>query len=68
VFSEVSGESERKVQPSPNSRPGILRAHNRTASSGQGSPLPRILRFDSTSSVERRGRIVPVDSCPSSLL
>jgi len=56
VFSEVSDESERKVQPSPNSRPGILRAHNRMASNGQGSPLPRMLRFDSTSSVERRGK------------
>jgi len=51
-------------KPSPSPRPGILRGHNRTSSSGQGaSPLnSRTLRFDSTSgnpNVERRGRDSP---------
>ncbi|KAF8971070.1 hypothetical protein BDZ97DRAFT_1335792 [Flammula alnicola] len=50
-------------KPSPSPRPGILRAHNRTSSSGQGSPLiSRTLRFDSTSSnqgSERKGRDSP---------
>jgi len=46
-------------KPSPSYRPGILKAHNRTNSNGQGSPIiPRTLRFDSTSSdanTERKG-------------
>ena len=64
LFSEISGELEKKAQPSPNSRPGILRAHNRMASSAQGSPLPRMLRFDSTSSVERRTKDSPRGTPP----
>ncbi len=53
---------ERKVNPSPNSRPGILRAHNRSSSSGPGSPLHRTLRFDSNSSLsggDRRAKESP---------
>ncbi|KIM45053.1 hypothetical protein M413DRAFT_441701 [Hebeloma cylindrosporum] len=51
-------------KPSPSPRPGILRGHTRTSSSGQGaSPLnSRTLRFDSTSSspsTERKGRDSP---------
>ncbi|KAF9047390.1 hypothetical protein BJ165DRAFT_1097939 [Panaeolus papilionaceus] len=38
-------------KPSPSQRPGILRAHNRTPSSGQGSSgNSRTLRFDHTTS------------------
>lgn len=59
VYSEILGDLEKKAQPSPNSRPGILRAHNRSASSAQGSPLPRMIRFDSASSVERRAKDSP---------
>ncbi|KDR75277.1 hypothetical protein GALMADRAFT_542905 [Galerina marginata CBS 339.88] len=48
-------------RPSPNPRPGILRAHNRTPSIGQGgSPInPRTLRFDSSSSSERKAKDSP---------
>lgn len=47
-------------RPSPSPRAGILRAHNRTNSTGQGSsPLnPRNLRFDSTSSTPSSDRKV----------
>ncbi|KAF9528483.1 hypothetical protein CPB83DRAFT_906765 [Crepidotus variabilis] len=52
-----------RFNASPSPRPGILRAHNRSSSGGQGSPLPaRTLRFDSTSSVpanERKGKESP---------
>lgn len=54
-------------KPSPSPRAGILRAHNRTNSSGQGgSPLnPRNLRFDSTSSTpDRRGKNSPRTTGP----
>lgn len=56
-----STENEHPVgKPSPSPRPGILRAHNRTPSSGPGgSPInPRTLRFDSSpsnSAGDRRG-------------
>jgi hypothetical protein len=58
-------------RPSPSPRPGILRGHNHTSSSGQGaSPLnSRTLRFDSTSSnpnTERKGRDSP-RSVPATL-
>ena len=59
VYNEVVVESDKKAHPSPSSRPGILRAHNRTTSSTQGSPLPRMIRFDSASSVDRRVRDSP---------
>ncbi|KAJ3508043.1 hypothetical protein NLJ89_g5974 [Agrocybe chaxingu] len=60
----TSGEFETgKPIPSPSMRPGILRGHNRTSSTGQGSPLnSRTLRFDSTSSVpgsERKAKDSP---------
>ncbi|KAF9564793.1 hypothetical protein CPC08DRAFT_741302 [Agrocybe pediades] len=49
-------------KPSPSPRPGILKAHNRTNSSGQGSPInARTLRFDSASNAdphaERKGSV-----------
>ena len=57
-------------KPSPSPRPGILRAHNRSPSVGQGgSPIPRTLRFDSSSSnqdSDRRTRDSP-RSVPSQL-
>lgn len=58
-------------KPSPSPRPGILRGHNHTSSSVQGtSPLnSRTLRFDSTSSnpnTERKGRDSP-RSVPATL-
>ena len=41
-------------KPSPSPRPGILRAHNRTSSSGLGSASnPRTLRFDSPNNDRR---------------
>ncbi|CAA7259155.1 unnamed protein product [Cyclocybe aegerita] len=60
----TNGEFETgKPIPSPSMRPGILRGHNRTSSTGQGSPLnSRTLRFDSTSSVpgnERKAKDSP---------
>ncbi|KAF9482196.1 hypothetical protein BDN70DRAFT_449128 [Pholiota conissans] len=62
--SQIATPDSEGSKPSPSPRPGILRAHNRTNSSGQGSsPLTsRTLRFDSTSSnssSERRGRDSP---------
>lgn len=57
---------ERKANPSPSSRPGILRAHNRTSLSGPGSPLSRTLRFDSSSSLggDRRAKESPHGTPP----
>ena len=44
-------------KPSPSLRPGILRAHNRTSSSGQGSTSnARTLRFDPSPNNDRRFR------------
>ncbi|PPQ98409.1 hypothetical protein CVT24_004088 [Panaeolus cyanescens] len=44
-------------RPSPSQRPGILRAHNRTPSSGQGSSgNSRTLRFDHTTGSVNGGR------------
>jgi len=50
-------------KPSPSPRPGILRAHNRTSSTGQGSTSnPRMLRFDSSPGNDRRVRDKTTDS------
>ncbi|KAF9268745.1 hypothetical protein L218DRAFT_984111 [Marasmius fiardii PR-910] len=76
-----SGASNRNIQvfdddviiPDPsnskgNSRPGILRGHHRTSSTGQGSVL-RALRFDSSSSTssrrDREGDQPPLRGCTS---
>ena len=50
-------------KPSPSPRPGILRAYNRTSPAGQG-PIsnPRMLRFDSSPSNDRRVRDKTTDS------
>ncbi|KAF8895718.1 hypothetical protein CPB84DRAFT_1837133 [Gymnopilus junonius] len=64
------GAPDEGGKPSPSPRPGILRAHNRSPSVGQGgSPIPRTLRFDSSSSnqdSERKARDSP-RSVPSQL-
>ena len=50
-------------KPSPSPRPGILRAYNRTSSTGQGSASnPRTLRFDSSPSNDRKVRDKTTDS------
>ena len=50
-------------KPSPSPRPGILRAYNRSSSSGQGSTSnPRTLRFDPSSSNDRKVRDKTTDS------
>jgi len=49
-------------------RPGILRAHNRSGSSGQSSMAPgRSLRFDSNSSGERGRRDPSMSGSPASV-
>jgi hypothetical protein len=50
-------------KPSPSPRPGILRIHNRTSSTGQGSASnPRTLRFDPSPSNDRKVRDKTADS------
>ena len=59
--SDTTLELESGNSPSP--RPGILRAHNRTSSSGQGSASnARTLRFDPSRGSDRRVRDKTTDS------
>ncbi|PPQ93667.1 hypothetical protein CVT25_012726 [Psilocybe cyanescens] len=66
-ISTSTSHPESDGKPSPSPRPGILRAHNRTPSSGPGgSPInSRTLRFDSSSSnpgTERKAKDSPRSS------
>ena len=50
-------------KPSPSPRPGILRAYNRTSSTGQGSASnPRTLRFDPSPSNDQKVKEKTTDS------
>ncbi|KAF8160875.1 hypothetical protein B0H34DRAFT_795730 [Crassisporium funariophilum] len=63
VYPSATNPDLESGKASPNPRPSILKAHNRTSSSGQGSySNPRTLRFDSSSSIERKGKDKTVDS------
>jgi hypothetical protein len=60
--SDTTLESE-SGKPSPSPRPGILRAYNRTPSTGQGSAsYSRTLRFDPSPSNDRKVRDKTTDS------